>query len=533
MSETIRDKRLFAIHTIENKNDRFEIFPQQNMSYEKLYVFASPIDHIMGGTFLRKFKDEEDEKSTIDELEESLSGFRDSSWKYAQQIFHYYDTCHLTTPVYEQCMRILKADEETWFKWVDSIPFSGIQCVFLQYAPSIQCLISFMQYLLQQREKTEKREYLLAMVTLFFIEKLKIIGRNLQSNNVSKIKKINWNLDEWETEADGYITAFINLLFQWPQEQLEGFVLSFFSNIWVYDNKRAKIEKKIRNMMLEQLVSNLLTAEDIKAVLFNPRWENTKSAILHKLLIYVEWTLEQNKRSNDCNHLLWEQVIACLETENTYLHYNQPDDQLFSWIFGKLLAEEPAPLEKIKSILDRYHQRYGVWDRDYEQVFQFQRARFFFLTTGAMASEWLLREETTVKKNVANKMIQYIFDESQLVIDGFYDGAKDELNFLQQFWARYALFQTKETTEEDANKMLYALKSIDSIEYRFIAISDFLRNLSDENKGPWFYDVLVKGLLSIIGRDNEMIKYWNDHLLKDAKRIEKKGMEIVETLKLR
>ena len=81
--------------------------------------------------------------------------------------------------------------------------------------------------------------------------------------------------------------------------------------------------------------------------------------------------------------------------------------------------------------------------------------------------------------------------------------------------------------------MLYALKSIDSIEYRFIAISDFLRNLSDENKGPWFYDVLVKGLLSIIGRDNEMIKYWNDHLLKDAKRIEKKGMEIVETLKLR
>ena len=133
-----------------------------------------------------------------------------------------------------------------------------------------------------------------------------------------------------------------------------------------------------------------------------------------------------------------------------------------------------------------------------------------------MSAEWLLREGTTTqakleatdKRNLASKMIYYIFEESQLVIDGFMDGAKDELNFLQQFWARYALFQTRETTSEEAYKMLEALHSIDSIEYRFITISDFLKNLNEESKGSWYYDVFAKGLLNVIEQDIEIVKYW-------------------------
>ncbi len=538
MGATIGDKRLFAIRTIEDKSDIFETYPQQDMSNEKLYFFTSPVDHIMGGMFFRNFKDEEDEKTTIIELEKSLNGFRNSTWKYAEQVFHFYDTCHLISPVFEQCMRVLKADEETWFRWINGIPFTGIQCVFLQYSPSIQCLISFMQYLLQQPEESEKRDYLLSLVTLFFNEKLKTLERNLQTANASKLKEFEWNLDEWEMETDYYITKFVNLIFQLPEEQFKNLIFSFLSNIWINDKSRNKIENALKIKILKQYVAFLHTEEDVKTILFDTRWENNKNAILHKLFIYVEWTLEQNKKSYDCSHLLWQDVIACLETKSTYLHYNQPDDQLFSWIFGKLLADEPNPLGKIKSILVRYHQRYGVWNRDFEQVFQFQRARFFFLTTGAMAAEWLLREETQtqaeteypVKCKLADEMIQYIFDESRLVIDGFIDGTKDELNFLQQFWARYALFQTRNTTEEETNKMLEALYSIDSIEYRFIAISDFLSNLAKENKGSWYYDIFAKRLLIIIEQDIEIVKYWNEEKLKEINKIVNKGTAIKKSL---
>ena len=121
-----------------------------------------------------------------------------------------------------------------------------------------------MQYLLQQPEESEKRDYLLSLVTLFFNEKLKTLERNLQTANASKLKEFEWNLDEWEMETDYYITKFVNLIFQLPEEQFKNLIFSFLSNIWINDKSRNKIENALKIKILKQYVAFLHTEEDVK-----------------------------------------------------------------------------------------------------------------------------------------------------------------------------------------------------------------------------------------------------------------------------
>ena len=536
MYNTIRDKRLSRIHTIESESDIFEKLQPLNITNEKLHEFISPFDSVFGGMFDYVLHHEEEEKG-IRNFEETFNSYKDNPWQYADYISRCYDTCNFYPPVYEQCINILTTDENKWFEWIVSIPYAGIQRIFLQYAPSLQCLLHFVHYLQKHPDKTRNREYLISLLILEFIHKLKQIDGNIETENRSLRKAFIWDFNKWETESDSYISEFTDVLFQLPPEQLKNILLSMLSSIWVYDARRNKYDKKFRDKVLELVVDPLQTATEVESLIKDNHWNTTKSAILHKLLIYVQWSLNQNKKSNTCAELLWKQIVACLETEKTYLYYEQPDEKTLSWIFAKLLADEQKPLQKIESILKRYHQRYGIWNRDYENAFQMERSRYFFLTIGAMASEWLLQDERykleESASHPARSMINYIFNEGQLVIDGFLNNSKDELNFLVQFWARMALFQTKETTENEANKMLNSFNSIEDIDFQLTAILVFLKNLTTDNIGPWYRDVFAKGILGIIKKDIEILDHWNQKLAKDAERIKKRGQEIrlrVETL---
>lgn len=523
MRNMVRDKRLLHIHSIKTVDDVFEVFHPEETIDEKLYIFTSPVDHIMGGMFDHRLRNADEEYALISDLEESLAPFKNIPWEYSEQINRIYDTCNLTTPVFEQCIRVMKTNENKWFEWLASIQYAGIQSVFLQYVQSIQCLISFIGYLQQHQEETKQRDYLIALVILELNNKLLQIDRNIEFENRSWQKRFEWNVPKWEEESDNYITDFTNILFQFPKEQLHRLILSMLSHLWVYNARRNKFENKIRNIILEKLVAQLQNEEVIKAFLLNSNWHSSKSALLHKLLIYVQWTIEHNKKSNACAESLWQQAIACLETKKTYFYYEQPDEQTFSWVFAKLLADEPDSLKKITNILKRYRQRFGVWCRDYEQVFQMQRARYFFLTVGAMATEWLFREK---RNNIANTIIHFIFKESQLITDDLPEHTADELNFLQQFWARFALFQTYKTSMEDTKLMLATLDSITTVDHRLIAITVFLKNLASENRGPWFNELFAKNIQTIIDKDMKVLDYWPQTLARDVKKYKERGKKI-------
>lgn len=93
------------------------------------------------------------------------------------------------------------------------------------------------------------------------------------------------------------------------------------------------------------------------------------------------------------------------------------------------------------------------------------------------------------------------------------------------------IINTKDTTIEEAKHMIAAIDSITTIEYRFITITVFLKNLTQDKKGKWFKDIFVHNIQNIINRDNKMLDYWPEPLARDVKRIKERETAIRQMLR--
>lgn len=527
MCKMIKDKRLFNIHNLNADENVFEFFDLQDISDEIPYQFVNDLDHVKGGAFGHRQRDE-DIQDLLSEIEKYFDEYKDEDWVYVERVLHEYDTCYLSSPVLEQCDKVLKANEEVWFAWVESIEFTGIQSLFLQFAKSIQCLISFLVYLQKHPVETRQREYLVTLLIHTLINHLNRIDSNIRVASITGQKNDFLNLAKWNEEADSYISEFVKILFDFPKAQYQNVLYSMLSNIWIYDEERNKFLMRIRGKILEHFVAVLSTEEDVKKLLNDTRLGINKSAVHHKLLIYMQWALTNNRTIRCCQNILWEQLVTCIETKGTYLHYHQKDDQLFSWICAKLLADEEKPIKKIESIVCRYHQRFGGWNQDkFENFYQRGRAYLFFLSVGAMSTEWLLREG---RKRLAGVMIRFIFSEGVIALDNLPSETDDVLNFIQQTWARRALFMRKDTGKEDVKNMLNALDAINTIEYRLTAIHVFLINLSKKDKGIWFKDTFKTGVAEILNTDMMFLDYRSSHFDNEVNMMKEKVREITALL---
>ena len=102
-----------------------------------------------------------------------------------------------------------------------------------------------------------------------------------------------------------------------------------------------------------------------------------------------------------------------------------------------------------------------------------------------------------------------------------------ELNFIQQFWARLALFMRKETTNEHTQKILNALDMINTIEYRLAAIHDFLMNLDQRNKGAWFEDTFKTGIVDMLNTDLLFLNHRSARLEKEVNMLKEKIRDVM------
>ena len=134
------------------------------------------------------------------------------------------------------------------------------------------------------------------------------------------------------------------------------------------------------------------------------------------------------------------------------------------------------------------------------------------------------------RKDTADKMIRFIFTEGQIALDNIQNDSDDELNYLQQSWARVALFMRKETTNEYTQKILNALDMINTIEYRLTAIHVFLMNLDQHNKGTWFKDTFRTGIVDMLKTDLVFLNHRSTRLEKEINMLKEKIRDIMMIL---
>lgn len=524
MSTVTIDRRIFDIDSIHSENDVFLHLEKSEIAQEDISGFNNPFDGL-NSMLLRNMQNTE---LMTEELEQIFKDCNNDVWRYAEEIFHFYDTMELSPEMRKQCKKILQADEEVWIKWVAEIRYAGIQSVCLYYAHSLEILIKFMNYIAENATENFSWSSLTAILIMTFMDKLKRIDDNIHLANLQleKTENFKWEEKKWEEEADNYIENYVKTLFKIAAPVLRDVLYSMLSNFRFFDAKRQKYKGKVRDKIIAQIAAQYGEAEAIRDILKNERWKTGKPAVLHRLFLYAEWTVTHKNLLESVHEFLWEKTIEFIELENSYMHYSQPDDQLQCWLCGKLLSDSPEPLKKISKILSKYHRRLDGWNKKKFDSFQIQRSQYFFLVVGAMASEWLFRSN---RQKQAEELIRFIQTEGELPIYELNHEGEDQYNFLLQFWSRLALFMTADTPTEEIKVLTHALNSIDSMEYRLTALKTFFINLKEKQKGAWFNGCFRDAVIKMLSKDLALLKdinkkaYQNtDILISEARLLQEK-----------
>ena len=529
MSAVMIDRRIFNIDSICSEDDIFQYLEKSKIADKDIPSFSNPFDGLSNEIMWQSMPNTD---LMTEELERVLKDCEDDAWRYAEKISLFYETIELSSKIREQCKKILQADEEAWIEWLAKIPYAGIQNLCLYQAHSLEILIKFMRYIAENATAEFSWSRLTSMVIMTFMDKLKRIDDNIHLANrpFGKLEKFKWDEKKWEKEADNYIENFVKALFEIDASVLKKVLYSMLSNFYFFDEKRKKYHGKVRDEIIAQIATRYGEAENIWEFLQDSRWKTGKPAVLHKLFIYAEWTMTHETVLESVHEFLWEQTIKFMELKNNYMHYSHPDDWLQCWLCGKLLSDSPEPLKKISEILSRYHIRLDGWSKKKSDPFQIQRAQYFFLASGAMACEWLLRYN---RQEQATEMIRFIQTEGELPIYELNNEGEDQYNFLLQLWARRALFMTKDTPIEEAKTLTHALNFVDSMEYRLTALETFFHNLRKEQTGAWLKECFRDDVIELLDRDLALLKDRNERtsqntaaLIKKAKLLKEKMQSI-------
>ena len=456
-------------------------------------------------------------KDTLNEIE---SEYKNDPWKYIIEIERIYDTFELSHKDNIYANTLLHKNKTEFFSWVNEIQYIGIQLLCLQLVSSLETLTEFVKYVSRYGNN---KAYLVIVIIHTFMQKAKKLSDEARCEK----NKANTKADMHKIESDINIKVhlFIEAIFDISDKLCDEIVYSMLSNFRCFDRQRNKYDGMLRDAIIEKIVERCMTEDALLSMLQHPCWKEGKVAILHKVFLYAAWSCNHDEPALSCHETLWQELTTIMGLKGMYMHYNQLDDQQLCWLCAKLLADDKEPDNRLRELMPFYQQRNDGWKRDADQQFQNERAIYFFLTVGAMSAEWMQREK---KEYLAVKMIKFIYDEWRLPLYHYDHDCEDEVNFLQQFWARYALLAEQIGISYIKKHIVDDFAYIHSPKYRLAVIQTFFRNLKQDVKAKILDDNLVDRIKLMLKKDILLLKSENA----DFDIFNKKIIKQIENLRL-
>lgn len=474
-------------------------------------IFHDPIYGLYGLMYTRDNFDFL--KDTLNEIE---SEYKNDPWKYIIEIAKIYDNFELSHKDNIYANTLLKKSKEGFFSWVNEIQYIGIQLLCLQVVSSLETLIEFVKYISRYGNN---KTHLLVVVIRTFMQRAKKLSDEARYDRFEKITKI--DIQKTESDISRNIHLFIAAIFDMSENLCDEIVYSMLSNFRCFDHQRNKYDSMLRGAIIEKMVERCTTEGALLSILQHPCWRAGKAAALHKVFLYAEWSCGHDESALSCHETLWNELTTIMGMKGLYMHYNQLDDQQLCWLCAKLLADDKEPENRLREILSLYQQRNDGWQRDADRQFQNERAIYFFLTVGAMSAEWMRREK---KEYLGVKMIKFIYDEWKLPLYHYDHECEDEVNFLQQFWARYALLAEQIDINYIKKHIVDDFAYIHSPKYRLAVIQTFFRNLKQDVKAKILNNNVVDRMKLMLEKDILLLKSENA----DFDKVNKKLIEQIE-----
>lgn len=525
----MRDLRLEDFNLLNSPKDEYIVpMEEKENGAKQLFEFRDPFDGLysfMGGSHGQ-------EERVIMHLKQQLADCEDDAWKYMCEIGHIYQNYDLRDYVYEQCQILLSTAEAEWFSWVESIPYEGIQSLLIHRIPSMEGLQAFLEFLSTNAcclNDLQKRARLMVLLIMEFQEKLNRIKSNIeiwQRRYKTKYILEPDVLKRWEIEDAERAEKFAQTFCSFPKEQWTCAFFSMMNSFWnTAEQKRAPYAGMMRNEIIASVTQKYHDAQGISVILREHSWAVNKSSVLHRLLLYAEWSTSAHIDLSSYQGDLWKAIMDLL-MGNLYFHYSQQDDLLFPWLCGKLLSDDNEPQKRLEDMLQRYHVRIGGWKFNYEMFAKQGRNHFFLLTVGAMSAEHL-RDQDMVR---ARTVFDYVFREGNYALDTYYHETPDELQFLVQTWSRRALFLSNPISSQEADEILYALNRIDSLGYKLNAIDNLFLNLDEDQKRNPQNKKLWEAIVRVLDEDLAFENHRNEYFDNDLNEIKRSMSKIKEQM---
>lgn len=446
-----RDLRLLIKRDeIDRKNYIVEI-EQQNIEGDfpgNGMAFENCLDHIEGEISYSHISPKQYDEY-LNDIKEECKG---NTWKYLWHVQRLYDGNFLSAKAREYNLDLLKQSQEFWFRWVRSIPYPGIQGYCLSYAPSLDCFIDFLKFLVTanweevsgRENNVEQEQILIVLLIQTFILQMTSIASNMNLDNRIYAAVNKWDIEKWEKEESStYIRDFIQALLEIPPEVLYPVIYAMLSDEWIVEKKvlRDIYRKRFRDAFLGIFAERY--NKELLDIIKSNSWEESKAALYHRLCLYYYWVKSSDELCLETNreiqNILWTDWRKLIHSDSYVVSnlYGMEDGFWFLWLSGWLMSKDENIQNRYYELRSDTRKRLDGWNYKYEKSRRDSDVSYCILTVAAMAAEWKVMQGED--RWEAAGFYWFIFEEASILTrnDIYIDDVMEKS--LMQIWSRMVL----------------------------------------------------------------------------------------------
>lgn len=368
-------------------------------------------------------EEESDRKARIEALKHELSDCSGNIWEQMHRLRSFYCESDLDRKVRDAALGKLKENNQILFAWIMELPYPGMQYKMVELLSRQKQLGAFLQYAVGQENPN----------TFVILCAYSIYISDIESQLAATYGESEEQLAHIRDEGMGTI---LQGLTQLDAESYLIVSLTILSNEWIMDEDKYPCAFLSRNQIAKQVVDKFATTEKAREILHRQEWTEGRAGIFGRLKLLIEWECNKGFDLREEYSYLWDCLHSWLVKEDTYIFFGQSrenDNLMLLWFTAYLLHMELNPAKKFKELLSGYDVRMDGWRSDISMNLHRRQQRYFLLTVGAMAAEWLNNDD---KRNEAYPLYKLVCEEGILALCSYNDTTEHETNFWAQYWAR-------------------------------------------------------------------------------------------------
>ena len=449
-------------------------------------------------------EDELDRKARIEALHHELSDCNGNIWEQMHRLRPFFEESELDKEVRNAVLEQLNDDSRKLFAWLTNIPYPGMQYKIVEVLSRKGQVEDLLKYMAVQ-EKTNVLLILCAYCSyISCVESQLAVGYGKPDEQLVSNRKER-------------IAIILQVLSKLKKECYLEVVLSILSNEWIMDEHKRPCAFLSRNQLAKQVAEKFANIEEAREILHRREWSEGRAGVFGRLKLLAEWECEKELDLQEEYTYIWQCLNSWLISKDTYIFFGKSfenDNLMLLWLTAYLLHMDTEPAEKFKKLLSVYDVRLDGWRSDFSSNLHKRQQRYFLLTVGAMAAEWLHAGD---RSTAAYPLYVLAGEEGILALRSYSDTTEHETNFWAQYWARAKMLIPTEKYGEAGDMLKECCRELYFPDDMLTVIEQMIENANEDFIEEFFNKEFSEKILKIIEEEMKFRENENEFFDKRIK----------------